>query len=77
MRIKRAEHRIKVEFDDAAAAAIALGLPGGLDEEAQARAVASFVSAGQRADAARAAKRYEARYPAGRHLAQVQEWSRE
>ena len=57
--------------------AIALGLPAGLDEEAQARAVASFVSAGQRADAARAAKRYQARYPAGRHLAQVQEWSRE
>ena len=57
--------------------AIALGLPAGLDEEAQARAVASFGSAGQRAEATRAAKRYEARYPAGRHLAQVQEWSRE
>jgi len=57
--------------------AIILGLPAGLDEEAQARAVESFARAGQRAEVARAAKRYESRYPAGRHLTQVREWARD
>jgi transmembrane sensor len=55
--------------------AITLGLPSGLDEEAQARAVECFARAGSRADTARAAKRYEARFPEGRHLARVKEWS--
>jgi transmembrane sensor len=57
--------------------AIALGLPAGLDEEAHARAVESFAGAGQRAEVARAARRYESRYPAGRHLTQVREWARD
>jgi transmembrane sensor len=57
--------------------AISLGLPSGLDEEAHARAVECFARAGSRAEAARAARRYEARFPEGRHLARVKEWSRD
>ena len=57
--------------------AIALGLPSGLDEEAHARAVECFARAGSRADVTRAARRYETRFPEGRHLAQVKEWSRD
>lgn len=57
--------------------AIALGLPSGLDEEAHARAVECFARAGARVDAARAARQYESRFPEGRHLARVKEWSRE
>jgi len=57
--------------------AISLGLPSGLDEEAHARAVECFAQAGSRADVTRAAKRYEARFPEGRHLARVKEWSRD
>jgi transmembrane sensor len=55
--------------------AIALGLPGGLDEEAQARAVECFAKAGAKDETARAAARYEARFPTGRHLARVREWN--
>ena len=57
--------------------AIALGLPSGLDEEAHARAVECYARAGMRADTARAAARYEARFPQGRHLARVKEWARD
>ena len=57
--------------------AVALGLPVGLDEEALARAVECWSRAGSRADAARVAERYEARFPTGRHLARVREWSRD
>lgn len=55
--------------------AIAIGLPGGLDEEAAARAVECFTKGGSRAEAQRAAERYEARFPAGRRIAQVREWA--
>lgn len=55
--------------------AIALGLPGGLDEEAHARAVEGYARAGARAEASRARGRYEARFPNGRHLARVKEWA--
>jgi len=55
--------------------AIALGLPGGLDEEAHARAVEGYSRAGARAEASRARGRYEARFPNGRHLARVKEWA--
>ncbi|MBS2018078.1 MAG: FecR domain-containing protein [Deltaproteobacteria bacterium] len=55
--------------------AIALGLPGGLDEEAHARAVEGHARAGARAEASRARARYEARFPSGRHLARVREWA--
>jgi transmembrane sensor len=54
-----------------------LGLPSGLDEESLARAVECFARAGRKADAARAAARYETRYPAGRHLERVREWGRD
>lgn len=55
--------------------AMALGLPGGLDEEAQARAVECFAKAGANDETARAAARYEARFPGGRHLDRVREWN--
>jgi transmembrane sensor len=51
--------------------AIAFGLPRGLDEEAQARVVECHAKAGRRVDAARAATRYEASFPNGRHLDRV------
>lgn len=55
--------------------AITIGLPGGLDEEAAARAVECFAKGGSRAEARRAAERYEARFPGGRRIAQVREWA--
>ena len=55
--------------------AITLGLPGGLDEEAHARAVEGYSRSGARAEATRARARYEARFPNGRHLARVREWA--
>jgi transmembrane sensor len=74
--------KIHVEdlHDEAGAArwferSIALGLPSGLDEEAHARAVECWARAGSRSEAARAAARYEARFPRGRHLARVKEWA--
>ncbi len=56
--------------------AIAFGLPRGLDEEAQARAVESHAKAGRRTEAARAAARYEASFPSGRHLERVRSFVR-
>lgn len=57
--------------------AVALGLPPGLDEEAEARAVECHARAGSRAEAARAAARYQARFPQGRHVSKVREWARD
>jgi transmembrane sensor len=74
----------KIEAEDlgdpAAAAtwfeqAAGLGLPSGLDEEALARAVESYAKANRMSEAARAARRYEARFPNGRHLERVRSWA--
>jgi transmembrane sensor len=55
--------------------AASLGLPSGLDEEAEARAVECYARAGLRDDATRAADRYQRRFPEGRQLARVKGWA--
>lgn len=57
--------------------AIRLGLPVGLDEDAHARVVDCHGRAGNIDEAVRAASRYEAKYPQGRHLARVKRWKKE
>lgn len=57
--------------------AIRLGLPAGLDEDAHARVAECYGRAGRVDDAARAAAKYEAMFPSGRHLARVRRWKRE
>ena len=57
--------------------AFALGLPTGLDEQALSRAVELHARAGAKAQAARVAAHYEARFPHGRHLEDVRGWARD
>jgi transmembrane sensor len=56
--------------------AIHLGLASGLEEDAYARVAECHGQAGHADEAARAAARYEAKFPSGRHLARVQRWKR-
>jgi transmembrane sensor len=60
---------------NAFAQAIALGLPGGLREDAQARLVEARARAGDRAGAQAAAADYERAFPHGTYLAKVQRWA--
>ena len=57
------------------AAAIGLGLPGDLVEDAHARLVEARARAGDRAGARAAAAEYERRFPNGRRLAAIRAWA--
>lgn len=56
------------------ARALALGLPGGLAEDASARRVEALARAGDREAAKRAADEYRARFPGGHHATAIEGW---
>jgi transmembrane sensor len=64
------------EAASAFAQAIALGLPQSLEEDAYARLVQARARAGDAAGARAAAHEYEQRFPSGKRLNEVREWTR-
>jgi transmembrane sensor len=56
------------------ARALALGLPGGLADDASARRVEALARAGDREGARRAAEAYRAQFPNGHHRAAIEGW---
>ncbi len=63
------------EAADAFADAIALGIRGGLLEDAHARLVEAHARSGNRAAALVAASEYQRRFPDGRHASAVRRWT--